>query len=65
MVGLVSVHVHRGVISSGRFRRGRFNVETCSIISAYCRDVFGDVGLWSGRVRRGRFSFGTCSWKSG
>jgi len=41
-VGLVSVRV----------RRGRLSVATCRERSAYCRDVFGAVGLVSGRFRR-------------
>jgi len=57
--GLVSVCV----------RRGRICVGTGSVKSAYCRDMFGDVGLaaihdaefglLSGRLRRSRVSVGT------
>jgi len=59
---------------SGRVRRGRFSVGTCSAKSAYCRDMSEEVGycrdvngevllVW-GRVRRGRLSGGTCSTRS-
>jgi len=60
----------RGLVSGGRFRRSRLSVGTCSAMSAYCRDVFGEIGLVSGRVqrsrlivgmfRRGLVSVGTC-----
>jgi len=46
---------------SGRFRRGRVIVGTCSAWSAYCRDVFCEVWLVSVSVRRGLLSVGTCS----
>jgi len=41
----LSGHVRRGRFSDGHVRRGRVNVGTCSAMSVYSRDVFGDVGV--------------------
>jgi len=56
---------------SGRVRRVRINVRTCSTRLGRCRYAFDDVGLvtglvrevglLSGLVRRGRLNVGTCS----
>jgi len=35
---------------SGRFRRCRVIVATCSARSSYSRDVFGEFGFVTGRV---------------
>jgi len=47
-----------------RVWRCRVSIGTCSLMSALCLDLFGEVGLGSGHVRCGRFSVGTCSAKS-
>jgi len=44
---------------SGLLRRGRVSVGMCSVRSAFCRELFGEVWLVSGRVRRGRLIDGT------
>jgi len=50
---------------SGRERRGLVSEGTCSLRSAFCREVFDDFGLVSGHVRRGRVNVGKCSeWSS-
>jgi len=45
---------------SGHVRRGRLSDGTCSVGSAYCRDVFGEVGLVTEHERRGFVSVETC-----
>jgi len=52
-------------LMSGRVRRGRLSVGTCSTRTDKCRDVSGDVGLVSGCVRRCLLIIVTCSEKSG
>jgi len=42
-------------------RRGLVSVGTSSVMSAICRDMFGNVELVSVRVRRVRISVGICS----
>jgi len=49
---------------SGHVRRVRICVGPFSEKSAYCRVVFGEVGLVSGIVLEGRVNVGTCSAKS-
>jgi len=46
---------------SGRVGRCRVSVLTCSAWSRFCRDVLGDVGLFSVRVRRRQVIVETCS----
>jgi len=56
-VGLVSGRVRRGQ----DVFRGLLRVVTFTAKSAYCRDVFNDVGLMSVRVRRNNLLVGTCT----
>jgi len=52
------------VLFSERIRPGRVSVGTCSVMSGYCRDVFGEVGLASGLVQRRRVVVGMYSERS-
>jgi len=49
---------------SGLVRRNRFIDGTCSAWTAFCRDVFWQVGVLSGRARRGRVTVGFFSARS-
>jgi len=50
---------------SGRVRRVRISVATCTSKSELCRDVFDEVGFLTGRVPRGRVNVGMISVKVG
>jgi len=50
---------------SGRVKRCRVCVGTCSSKPSYSRYLYGNVGLVSGDVRRFLLIVGTCSANSG
>jgi len=53
------------LVASRSDRRSRLSVGKCSMMTGYCRDMSGEVGLVSGLVRRSRIIVGTCSVMSG